>query len=82
LHLRIATSLAEIEASQWDGLCAEENFFLSHGFLLALEQTGCLEPFGWLPHYFLLSDDTGKLIAAVPSYIKTNSYSEFVFDWA
>lgn len=82
MQLRIATTLAEIEASQWDGLCAEENFFLSHGFLLALEQTGCLEPFGWLPHYFLLSNDEGELIAAVPSYIKTNSYGEFVFDWA
>ncbi|MDQ7015939.1 MAG: peptidogalycan biosysnthesis protein, partial [Gammaproteobacteria bacterium] len=82
LQLRIITSLTEVKAEQWDALCDEENFFLSHGFLLALEQTGCLEPFGWLPHYFLLCDDNNQLIAAVPSYIKTNSYGEFVFDWA
>ncbi len=55
--------------------------FTRHCFLYGLEQHDCLEPFGWYPVYFLVHREA-QLIAAVPCYIKTNSYGELVFDHA
>lgn len=81
--LQIIKNLAEIPAEEWDQLLNDDQPFLSHAFLNALEQHGCLgSKVGWLPHHFVLRDDTGRLLAACPSYIKTNSFGEFVFDWS
>ncbi len=66
---------------QWNALLGCDYPFLQHDFLLALEQHDCLELWGWQPVYFVLQDDDG-LAAACACYIKTNSYGEFVFDWA
>jgi len=53
-----------------------------HEFLLALEENGCVSPeHGWHPFHLLLRDDK-QLLAAAPAYVKTNSYGEFVFDFA
>lgn len=57
--------------------------FLRHEFLLALERSGSVGPeTGWLPRYFLYRDVKNRLVAAIPAYIKFNSYGELVFDWA
>ena len=56
---------------------------MRYEFLSALESCHCVDPkFGWHPFHLLLKDDDGDLIAAAPTYIKTNSYGEFVFDFA
>jgi predicted N-acyltransferase len=78
----ISSSIAEIDAAQWNALLASDYPFLQHDFLLALEQQDCLTPWGWQPVVFQIHDDHGELIAACNSYIKDNSYGEFVFDWA
>jgi hypothetical protein len=90
-------SLEQIDAAAWDalanppGLCAEEadgeryNPFLSSAFLLALERSKSVGArTGWTPLYTLLEDAEGRLVAAAPSYIKTHSMGEYVFDfgWA
>jgi len=36
---------------------------------------------GCLPR-FVLARDNGRLVGAVPLYLKTHSYGEFIFDWA
>ncbi|MFK8082407.1 MAG: GNAT family N-acetyltransferase [Granulosicoccus sp.] len=90
LKIEVRDSLAEIPADQWNALCDDGNPFLRHEFLHTLDTTGCLgDRTGWYPRYFLLwqgdeNIDEGKqeLIGGVPAYIKTNSYGEFVFDWA
>jgi predicted N-acyltransferase len=86
LQIEIRDSLAEIEVDAWNGLSVDGNPFLRHEFLHSLQTTGCLgEATGWYPRYFLLWLETeagNELIAAVPAYLKTNSYGEFVFDWA
>lgn len=86
LQIEIRDSLADIDADAWNSLNDDGNPFLRHEFLHSLQVGGCLgEATGWYPRYFLLwQENPGKneLIAAVPSYIKTNSYGEFVFDWA
>lgn len=80
--VEVRDTLAEITADDWNRLTTDGNPFLRYEFLFALEQTGCLGPEkGWFPRYFLVFDDT-DLIAACATYVKTNSYGEFVFDWA
>ncbi len=86
LQIEVRDTLNEIPAAQWNALCDDGNPFLRHEFLHTLDETGCLgKVTGWYPRYFLLwleADDTHELVGAVPSYIKTNSYGEFVFDWS
>ena len=81
----IVSSLAEIGESAWSDLLAQQgdaNPFLSYAFLHALHESGSATPkTGWLPQYLALWDgDT--LAAAMPLYVKSHSYGEYVFDWA
>jgi hypothetical protein len=79
--IEIVDTLAGIAAEQWNGL-AGRNPFLSHEFLSALHETGCAgSATGWTPQYLLLRDDDA-LAGAMPLYLKTHSYGEYVFDWA
>ena len=86
LQIEVRDTLASVPAIDWNRLNVADNPFLQHAFLYALESTGCLgRSTGWFARYFLLwssCDDDAELIGAVPTYIKTNSYGEFVFDWA
>lgn len=81
---RIQTQvLAKIDAASWNRLTGGAYPFLRHEFLLALEQQGCLgADVGWEPLHLIVKSDAGDLLAAVPLYLKFNSFGEFVFDWA
>ena len=97
LTIRVAPSLALVPAQEWDA-CANPlsgpekqagedvaNPFISHAFLLALEETGCATArTGWSGAHVLVEDCNGTLLAAAPCYLKTNSMGEYVFDhgWA
>ncbi|MET3131489.1 putative N-acyltransferase [Oxalobacteraceae bacterium GrIS 1.11] len=81
----IVTSLAEIGESAWSALLqlqSDGNPFLSYAFLHALHESGCVAPAtGWQVQYLALwQGDT--LAAAMPLYVKSHSYGEYVFDWA
>ncbi len=83
LHFSICNTLEEVEAAEWNRLSGEDSPFLSHEFLVALERHGCLgQRFGWYPFHQTVRDQRGKLVGAMPMYLKTNSYGEFVFDWS
>jgi len=57
--------------------------FLTHEFLSAAEQGGCVSPkTGWLPRHLVIPADSGGIRAAMPLYEKSHSWGEFVFDWA
>jgi uncharacterized protein len=78
---RIVECLAEIPAEQWDAL-AGDSPFLRHAFLNALETTGCVaEDTGWTPRHVTLWAGT-QLRGAMPLYLKSHSYGEYVFDWS
>lgn len=80
--IRFHARIGDIAPSAWDALCPDDNSFLSHAFLLALEETGCVRPdWGWQPHHLGLYEN-GELVAAAPLYLKGNSHGEFVFDWS
>lgn len=79
--LKIIENLADISAADWDAL-AGESPFLSHAFFYALQESGCASPqFGWKAQFITLWQDD-KLVAAMPLYLKMNSYGEHVFDFA
>ena len=61
------------------------NPFVTHEFLSSLEDSGSIGVrTGWRPHYLLAEDATGALLGAAPSYVKSHSRGEYVFDhhWA
>lgn len=80
-------SIAEISPDQWDA-CANPdpsrfNPFVSHAFLLALEDSGCLgHAAGWNPQYLVLTGASGTVDGVMPCYVKTHSRGEYVFDHA
>ncbi len=81
MKLTIAESIEPTPAAAWDRL-AGDNPFLSHAFLSALEHHQAVGgESGWEPRY-LLGHQDGRLVAAVPMYLKHHSWGEFVFDWA
>ncbi len=83
MQIETCDSLAEVNADEWNALGDGSNPFVCHEFLSALETNGCVAAeFGWHAFHLLLKDDDQQLIAAAPAYLKTNSYGEFVFDWA
>lgn len=81
MRLQLCTQLSEIPAAAWNRLTGSRNPFLQHAFLNGLEQHHCLHPYGWQPVH-LLAYAGEQLHGALPLYLKTNSYGEFVFDWA
>ena len=81
MNIVFTDNIASISPDHWDNLAGDDNPFIQHDFLLALEQHDCLKNWGWLPQHCLLYDED-MLIGACPAYIKDNSYGEFVFDWA
>ena len=90
-RIRQIDRIGAVKASDWDA-CANplfvpprqgENFnpFLTHGFLDALETTGCVGgKSGWYPAHVLAETPEGKLVACAPAYFKTHSLGEYVFD--
>lgn len=83
MRVRVFNSLAGISADTWNRLGGNQNPFVRHEFLLALETSGCVQPgTGWHPQHLLLEDDNKQPIAAAPLYLKSHSYGEYVFDWA
>src|SRR5690349_6225310 len=83
--VRVVTRIAEIPAAEWDACAGSDNPFVSHCFLNALEESGsATAETGWLPQHLALEDPTGHLVGAVPLYLKSHSYGEYIFDhsWA
>lgn len=82
LTIQIQSDLAKVSAADWDACAGESNPFVSHGFLSALEESGSVTPeTGWLPQHLTIPDRQGRLLAALPLYLKSHSYGEYVFDW-
>jgi predicted N-acyltransferase len=125
--IRIAASLREIDAAQWDRCANPEayrpdkaasvqaagggassmetcrasvesspdaivdsperqgerfNPFITHAFLNALETSRCVGPStGWTASHVLVEDPAGRLVAMAPTYVKTHSMGEYVFDY-
>ena len=78
-------SLSEIKKNDWDELIPSNEYpFLKYDFLNLLESSNSVgRESGWVPMHLTL-EEKGKIIAAIPLYLKNHSQGEFVFDhsWA
>lgn len=82
LKTAVISDLTRIDRSEWNALLPDSNPFLRHEFLAALETQGCLARTGWTPNHVVVRNMAGRLVGAMPAYLKTNSFGEFVFDWS
>lgn len=81
LKLQLADSFRSINSLDWDALINGMPL-LGHAFFSALEESNSIgEDTGWQPSPMLAYEDT-KLVGAIPLFIKSHSYGEYVFDWA
>jgi len=81
VRLEIIDSIMQLDASRWDALACGMPL-LSHAFLCALETSGSVGAgTGWQPSHMAVFDED-LLVGAMPLYVKTHSYGEYVFDWA
>ncbi len=82
---RVAQGVAEVPREAWNACTGDNNPFVSWEFLTALERSGSVGPgTGWQALPMLIDGADGQLAACMPSYGKTHSQGEYVFDhgWA
>ncbi|MFN3726354.1 MAG: GNAT family N-acetyltransferase [Allosphingosinicella sp.] len=82
---RIASGVAAFDAAAWDRCAGDDNPFLGHAFLVALEESGSVGArTGWQPAPIAIVGPGGKPDAVLPAYVKSHSQGEYVFDhgWA
>ncbi len=77
ITVKVVDRIADIPAEAWDA-CAGTNYpFLSHAFLNALEESGCVSAdSGWLPRHIAVRDGAGHVSAVAPLYLKSPSQGE------
>ena len=82
MKIIIHKNINQISALEWNALVNDNNPFLRHEFLSALEKNACVSrKFGWIPCHIVIYENK-KVIGAMPLYEKYNTYGEFVFDHA
>jgi predicted N-acyltransferase len=87
LRVNLMPTLSAIEAAAWNA-CANPpgrpyDPFVSHEFLIALEDSGSATmETGWAPAHLAVDDDEGALLGVIPTYVKSHSQGEYVFDYA
>ncbi len=85
IELRLVDRIGDIAPTDWDACAGSDNPFVGHAFLSALEDSKSVgKATGWLPRHLIAQDADGRLLGAVPLYLKSHSYGEYVFDhgWA
>jgi predicted N-acyltransferase len=81
LKLEITESIQQVDELSWNNLVGNMPL-LCHAFLSALETSGSVgKGTGWQSYPMLVYDD-GELVGAMPLYVKSHSYGEYVFDWS
>jgi len=87
--IRIAAGIGAFTCDEWNGFAgttrgdAENGYnpLVSFAFLSALEDSGCaVRRTGWQGHHVRLETAQGRLLGAIPCYLKSHSQGEYVFD--
>ncbi|MDH5490783.1 MAG: GNAT family N-acetyltransferase [Myxococcales bacterium] len=82
MQVEFVQELARVPAEAWDALVGEDDPFVEHAFLSLLEQSGSVGGrTGWHPRHVLVRH-AGRLVGALPLYVKEHGYGEYIFDWA
>ena len=82
--IELEDGVAQLPRDEWNRLVGGESPFLEWEFLASLEQADALGGHSGWDAKPLVAKQEGRLIAACPLYVKSNSEGEFVFDhsWA
>ena len=81
VEVETLSGVREVARAEWNALVGGESPFLEWEWLASLEEAGCVGgKTGWSPRPVVVRDG-GRLVAAVPLYVKLHSEGEFVFDW-
>ncbi len=79
---RIITDLRQLNARDWSLLDHGDQPFLALAFLQAMQQSASADTStGWQAHHLALFEGD-ELVAFAPTYLKSHSHGEFVFDWS
>lgn len=82
--IKVVGDIRRLPADQWNACAGDNNPFVQHAFLAALEESGsATAETGWAPYHLVVEDETG-IAACAPMYVKGHSQGEYVFDhgWA
>ena len=84
-EVRVLNQISDVSRQAWGSILPPSaGPFMQHSFLSLLEKTSCVSTeTGWKPSHLALYE-AGKdtLLGALPLYLKTHSYGEYVFDWS
>jgi uncharacterized protein len=81
MHVERLPGIEHADEAAWRAIEPPDFPFFDLEFLRALERSGSVGgASGWEPVY-LVCRDGGRLLGALPLYLKTDSYGEYVFDW-
>jgi uncharacterized protein len=81
MHAKRFSGVGRVSKAAWREIEPPDFPFFDFAFLRALERSGSVGgASGWEPVY-LLCKDGDHLRGALPLYLKTDSYGEYVFDW-
>ncbi|WP_296268976.1 GNAT family N-acetyltransferase [Pseudomonas sp. UBA6562] len=84
ISLHSLAHLHDLPASTWDAFVPNDQPFLRHAFLSALEDSASVcRQTGWAAEHLVLERE-GEVCALLPAYRKWHSFGEYVFDhgWA
>lgn len=82
LRSRVIGPVTAVPRDEWNALDLGGRPFLRHEFLHAAEDSGSATPeTGWTPAH-VVAEAGDALVGAMPLYVKTHSWGEFVFDFA
>jgi len=82
IPVKLIGRIGEVAAAEWDACAGDDNPFVSHAFLHALEESGsATAETGWMPQHLVIEDESGRVAACAPMYVKGHSQGEYVFDY-
>ncbi len=81
MRVGLIEGVQQVGEAAWRPLEPPDFPFFDYEFLDALETSGSVgRGSGWTPVHLVCETD-GQLVGALPLYLKTDSYGEYVFDW-
>ena len=82
MRVERVSSIRQVDEAAWRAIEPPDFPFFDLEFLGALEWSRSVgRRSGWSPVY-LVCRDGERVLGALPMYLKTDSYGEYVFDWA
>lgn len=82
MNVAVHPTVGGIDTAAWDALVPADNPFLEAAFLTSLERSGAVgRAAGWVGAHVTV-EAAGRLVAALPSWLRGDSWGEYVFDHA